>query len=116
MIPYWTVEGGFVIDKKMVCVDLFLKGLFQDLSERKDLVDGGLSRSEATLIRSNQLVDDGLQSFTQFARHDLICDIKKANPTVVGANGGIAFLVDWAEHTETPSGMHSSDHILLRSL
>ena len=43
-IPYGTIEGCLIVDKKVVCVDLFLVGLFQDLAYCEDIFDGGLVR------------------------------------------------------------------------
>ena len=31
-IPYGAIKGSLIVDKKMVCVDLFFVGLFQDLA------------------------------------------------------------------------------------
>ena len=59
--------------------------LYQDLAYCEYLVDGGLARSEAALIRSNQCLGLGLQSFIQFARKDLICNREKAYSPIVGA-------------------------------
>ena len=67
MTSYRTVESSFVVNKKVVCVDLLLKGFLQDLAQSENLVNGGFARSKAALIRSNQSVDDGLQSFTYHA-------------------------------------------------
>ena len=43
-----------------------------------------LVRSEAALIRSNQCFDKWLQSFTQYACKDFICDREKPYIPVVG--------------------------------
>ena len=48
--PIWRVECGLKIDKKVVCVGLLLLGLLQDLAQCEDLVGGGFTRLEATLI------------------------------------------------------------------
>ena len=46
-------------------------------------MNGGLARSEAALIRSNQCLGVGLHSFTQYARKDLICDREKAFTPII---------------------------------
>ena len=63
----WSVESGFKIDEEVMCVDLLIPCLLQDLAQRKDLVYGGFAMSEITLIRTNQFVDKWFQSLTQNA-------------------------------------------------
>ena len=66
------------------------------------LVDGGLASSEIALIRSNQCLGVGLQSFTQYARKDLICDREKAYIPIVAANGGVSLFADRRQSTKVP--------------
>lgn len=58
------------------------------------LVSCRFSRCKATVIRSNQFVDGGLYSFTQY----VICDIKETYSTVGDADYGVFLSVAWAEH------------------
>ena len=66
------------------------------------LIDGGLTRSEAALIRSNQCLSVGLQSFTQYARKDFICDTEKAYTPIVSAYRGVSLFQDRTENTKVP--------------
>ena len=50
----------------------------------EDLINGTFVRSEAALISSNQCFDESLQSFTQHACKNLICNGDKAYTPVVG--------------------------------
>ena len=58
----------------MFCLGFHVSFLEFGVVGISDLVDSGLARSEAALIRSNQCIGVGLQSFAQYARKDLICD------------------------------------------
>ena len=60
----WSVESGSKIDEEVICVDLLFLCLFQDLAKRRDLVYGGIARSETTLIRTNQFVGFNLSQST----------------------------------------------------
>ena len=60
-IPYWAIESCLEVGKKVVCF-VSLRGF----GVVEYLVDGGLDRSEAALMRFNQCLGVGLQSFTQY--------------------------------------------------
>ena len=61
------------------------------------MVDDELSRSEALLIRSNQRFDEWLQSFTQYAYKNLICDREKACTLAVDAYRRVPLFQDRIE-------------------
>ena len=107
MTSYRAIKSSLIVDKEVVRVDLPFVGLFQDLSQRKYLVNGRYSRSEATLIRPNQFIDNGLQSFTNYAGQDLICDVKETYTTVIRANCAISLFVYWAEYAKIPISRHA---------
>ena len=70
------------------------------------MVDVGLAISEAALIRSNQCLDIGLQSFTQYARKELICDREKAYTPIVGAYRGVFLFQDRTQSTKVSIAGH----------
>ena len=59
--------------------------------------NGQISKSEITLIRTNQFVDEWFQSLTQNARQDSICN----------RDCGIALFEYWAEQINMPITWHS---------
>ena len=70
-------------------------------------VYGRLTRSEDALIRSNQCLGVGLQSFTQYARKDLICDWEKAYTLIVGAYHRVSLFQDRTQSTKISIGGHA---------
>ena len=70
------------------------------------MVDSGLARSEAALVRSNQRIGVVLQSFTQYACKDLICDREKAYTPIVGAYRGVSLFQDSTQSTKVPITGH----------
>ena len=75
--------------------------------KKKDVVYGGFARSETTLIRNNQFVDEWFQSLTQYAREDSICNREQAYATIIGADCDIAVFENWAEQTKTLITWHA---------
>ena len=71
----------------MVYVDLLLWGFIQDLEQYEYLVGGGIARSKAALIMSNQAVDNWLSHNT----------LDKTLYEVLGCRSTI--FVDWAKDT-----------------
>ena len=84
----------------------FFTCFFTDYALCEYLVDGGLARSEAALIRSNQCLGVELQSFTQYARKDLICDREKAHNPIVGPYRGVSLFQDRTQSTKVPIAGH----------
>ena len=63
--------------------------------------------SEAALVRFNQCINVGLQSFTQYARKDLICDRKKAYTPMVGAYHVVSLFHDRTQSTNVSIAGHA---------
>ena len=72
---------------------------------RTDLVYGGFVRSEITLIRTNQFVDEWFQSLTQYAGRHSICNREQV--TIIVADCGIALFEYWVEQTKTSITWHA---------
>ena len=85
-VPYWAIESYLEVNKKVVCFVLVLMSLFQDLVYCE------------YLIRSNQCLDVGLQSFTQNARKYLICAEQACYPDSCRISWGLPFSVQDTEH------------------
>ena len=64
---------------KSWCVSTCFSWAFSRIWRNMNM-NGGLARSESALISSNQCFDEWLQSFTQYARKNLICGREKAPP------------------------------------
>ena len=54
------------------------------------MVCGEFARSETTLIRTNQFVDEWFQSLRQYGSQDSICNLEQAYATIIAADYGIA--------------------------
>ena len=74
---------------------------------RKDLVYGGFARSENTLIRTNQFVDEWFQSLTWYTRHDSIRNREQAYAMIIVADCGNVLFEYRAEQTKTPITWHA---------
>ena len=82
-----AIEGCLIVDKKMIYVDLFLVGLFQDFTWCDYVIGGG----------------DKVQSvFTQYARRNPICGREKAFTPLVGAYRMVPIFQDRMEDGEVP--------------
>lgn len=66
VISIRAINGGFNIDEevRMKYIELFFVGFLRNSAYCEDLDYGGLTRSEAALIRTNQFVNDGRNSLT----------------------------------------------------
>ena len=65
------------------------------------------ARSETTLIRTNQFVDEWFQSLTQNARQNSICNSEQAYATIIAAACDIALFNYWAEQNKSLITWHA---------
>ena len=66
------------------------------------MIYGGIDRSESTLIRIFQFLDEGFPSLTENDKQDYIYNREQAYATIIAADCGIARFKYWAEQTKTP--------------